>query len=645
LAIWDDWFKDNDDLQQEINEMLIKADDVPGDRVPDIKEGDMSPDDQIGRKAILEDPYFQQMSNTVVFRHKMSRLSNKTLKDVSVRDWLISAIIQVRVDTLLRFSRVSHDKFKEGFRIVKRNDKEDTTDEEREEIHNLENFIYHCGRVENTPNDDRMLFGEFMKLLGRDALTFGNTAIEKIKTRRGGLHRFRPLPGESIYLINKQASRKMLEDEMRSVRDLYEPGDNDPAKDHIKNIEKLDYIKYVQVSYDNRTLAEFGDEDMIWSLFNPQNFSDSLGYCYSPLELAIVNITNHLNVENYNANFFTHGYAARGVLHLKGTVTQQQLHSFRRQYYNTISGTQNAWRTPIIAGLDEVQWVPLAGNAREMEYINFNNHLLRAICAQFQIDPIEVGLDYLVSGTGKAPSGQNSVEQKIEYSRERGLFTLLMYFEDIMNRHIIPAVDKELSNKYKFEFVGYSDETPQTQVAQLQAEMTVHSSMNDLLRSGQKEELKDMEIADLPLNQSFWMQVEKNLTKGEIREIFFKDKGASKRRELQYFPGDPAFMGWQQLLMTLDRQKIQDRMMKQQQEAESDTQEQESGRQDGEHQREQEKHDAEMDANKNAQAHAVAQQSVQDIAKQEGLGSSPLVIGGKPVANPINKSKNPKEDN
>ena len=100
---------------------------------------------------------------------------------------------------------------------------------------------------------------------------------------------------------------------------------------------------------------------MIFKLFNPQNFADSMGYCYSPLELAVINITNHLNIENYNANFFTHGYAAKGVLHLKGTVTTAQLTAFRRQFHSTISGTQQAWRTPIIAGLDDVQWVGLSG--------------------------------------------------------------------------------------------------------------------------------------------------------------------------------------------------------------------------------------------------------------------------------------------
>jgi hypothetical protein len=638
MSFWDDWFVSKKDLQNEINDMLIKSDSdmpaMPSDMVPDEYQDMGSAEEKIGRKAILEDPYFEHLSQSVVFRHKMSRLSNKTLKDVSVRDWLVSAIIQVRCDTLLRFSRISHDKFKTGFRVVKKDEKEEITPEEKEEIYNLEHFLYNCGRTEGTPEEDKMLLGEFFKLTARDALTFGHVSVEKIKTKSKGLHRFRPVPAESVYLINKQASLEMLKNEMEATKNLFSPGENDPSVEYKRYQAKLDYIKYVQVSYDNRTLADFGDEDMIWHLFNPQNFADSMGYCYSPLELAIINITNHLNVENYNANFFTHGYAARGILHLKGTVTQSQLHAFRRQYYNTISGAQHAWRTPIIAGLDEVEWVPLAGSAKEMEYIDFNNHLLRSICSQFQIDPVELGLDYLSTSAGSTQ--QASQEYKIAHSKERGLSTLLMFFEDLINRNVIPAIDMDFAEKYKFEFTGYEDETPQTQVAQLQAEMTVHSSMNDLLKSAQKCDIKDI-VADLPLNSSFWALVEKNYTKGEIREIFFGDKDASKRRELQYIPGDPAFMGWQQLLLTMDRQKMQDKMMKEQQEAQAAAQQEEASRTDEQHDMEKEKHDIEVEQHRNAQAHAMAQ-SVQDTAKEEGVGQKPLMIGGVPVANPLNKS-------
>jgi hypothetical protein len=587
MAFWDNWIRDS--IRKEMD-VLEKGD---ADLVPE-KQDQMPEDDnpEIGRKAIITDPFFTQQSQQTIFKYRLSRLSNKTLKDVSMRDWLVSAIVQNRVDTLSRFARPQTRKFDLGYRIVKRNSSEEYTEKEKAEISNLEDFIYNCGRVTNTPDDDRMLFNDFIKMIVRDALTFGNITVEKVKTRRGALHRFRPVPAESIYHINSNSPRAQIEDHIKAVKNTFKiQSDNDPRKDYQVNDQPIDYYKYIQVSYDNRPLAVFGDEDLIFKLFSPQNFADGNGYCYSPTEMAIMNITNHLNTEHYNSNFFTHGQAAKGILHLKGTVTQSQMTAFRRQFYNLINGAQNAWRTPIVSGLDDVQWVPMAGGSKEMEYLNYNMHLMRAVCSQFQIDPMELGLDLLVTG-GRA-ANQQSHEVKIEFSREKGLYPLLMFLEDFINSNILPAIDIEYPKKYKFQFEGYTDETPQTEIALLQAEMSVNKSMNDLLASARKSHIKHP-VGDLPMNAAFWGVVEKNMTRGEIRELFFGDKGASKKQELQYIPGDPSFLQWQQMLLQIEQMKKQEEAQVQQAKAQQAQQQQQTQLEQQKHSREKEKHDAEM---------------------------------------------------
>ena len=658
MSWYDEWLKKS--IKEEIGEML-KVDGVStpevnqtdiingsytADALPDNPEEVHDASKQVGRKAVVDDPYFDNFGQQYNYKLRMSRLSNRTLKEVSVRDWLLSSIIQCRLDTLLSFSRPEHKRLEKGFRIIKKDDKAHYTKEDNDEIAALEDFIYHCGRKEGTPPDDKMLFGEFLKKAGRDVLTFGHMAVEKVKTRGGGLHRLRLLPAESVYLINKAIPRAQIESEQNAAAKVYgvPKSDNDPRQEQEVTQVPIDYYKYVQVSYDNRPIANYGDEDMIWKLFNPQNFADSNGYTYSPVEMAIINVTTHLNVESYNSNFFTQGYAARGVLHLKGTVTPAQLANFRRQFYNSITGTQHAWRTPIVAGLDEVEWVPMSASAREMEYINFNNHCMRILCSQFAIDPIELGLDYLGSSNGRAPAQQASNEYKIAYSRERGLVPILMFFEDFMNCDVLPAIDKDLAAKYKFCFTGYTDATPQTEIAQMQAEMTVFKSMNDLLVQSQKGKI-DTPAADLPLNQAFWTMVEKNMTKGEIREVFFGDKGASERNELKYFPGDPMFINWSQNILAIENAKLQRKDMASQQEAmqqEAQLKQQEADTKnkhaEAQHDRDTEKHDMEMEQMKaEASANAVKHGNpLRDSAKQFGA-SKASNIGGTVVANPINK--------
>ena len=1015
--------KIKDGLRNDIEE-LMKADDA--NSLPEKPQELTDNKNAVAEKVILNDPYFENATQHFVHKSKMSRVSNRTLKDVSFRDWLVSSIIQVRIDTMLRFSRPEHQRFEMGFQITKRDHREEFTQEDHDRCRELEDFIYHCGRTEKIAQGREMLLGEFLKLTLRDALTFGHIAVEKVLTRKGALHHFRPVPGESTYLINQATPREIIEREVEASRQHYlarlKRLNNDPSTQTISPVErKLEYYKYVQMSYDNKVLAAFGDEDMIWKLFNPQNSPDSIGYCYlpgtayvtmgdnslklleevqegelvvtddnnlkkvydtktlfvdediysiagygimphvvtgehpllivpkgeaasfkdgwrefvtpkwiaassislgdfltipkrklsetlleivttkygmiindrvystdracnmplqnslpttikidqdfgwmlglylgdgyctndtvsialgieeeyiverlvkiysslglktsiykygayqtinvnsrvfvkmikdlcpgtsrtkcinpilydvpndaklgiilghiesdgyhakkgnitagtasiqlannmvmfmnslgylakiqskqvnndgsgyitdlketysifyptvfdklgvttiknkpvksvknkcyfedsknfylsiskiekshyegpvynleveddhsfivnqaathncyGPLELAIIQITNHLNVENYNANFFTHGFAARGLIHLKGTVTQSQLAAFRRQFYNAISGVQHAWRTPIIAGLDDVQWIQMSGSAREMEYINFNHHLMRTICTQFQIDPVELGLDFLTSPSGRSASQQANNEYKINYSRERGLYPVLMFYEDFINNDILPALDKELASKYMFKFVGYTDETPQTNIALKQAEMTVFSSMNDLLRDAKKEPI-DHPVGDLPMNQAFWAVVNQMMTKGEQRATFFNDKEALGKPELAYLPGDPSFLAWSQFLMTKNQMKKQQEQQEQQMQQEGQQQELEAKHAEGEHNREQEKHDAEMNDLKSRQAHAaVTGNSMHDIAKQVGLGSKPLEGAGGPVANPVN---------
>lgn len=598
----------------------------------------------VSSKAMLTDPFYEQQgSNYFLTKNKLSRIANRTLREISMRDWLVNSILQIRADTVLRFSRPQERKYEMGFRVVKADHKSQVTKEDHENIKRIEDFIYNCGRTDGTPRGHEMLFSEFVKLVVWDALTYGHVAIEKVLTRSKGLHRFRPIPAETAYRINPTMNRGAIEDQAKEAIEMYrkKKSDNDPRGDGELNEPNPDYYKYVQMSLDNRVLNVFGDEDMIFKLFNPKNFPDSNGYAISMVEQAVVMITNHLNVESYNANYFTHGYAARGILHLKGTVTQNTLASFRRQFYNTISGANNAWRTPIVAGLDEVQWVPMSGSAREMEYINFNSHIMRSICAQFQIDPIEVGLDYLTSSNGRgAATAKESGQFKITYSRERGLLPILMFIEDVINQDVLPALDKSLAKQYKFKFVGYTDDTAQTDISLRQAQMTVFSTMNDLLRSEEKHPIKHP-TADVPLNQAWWGVVQSNMTRGEIRETFFGDVGASKRPELQYIPGDPAFLSWNQLLMTISAQKQQQEQAQQQQEQQAQLQGEENQRQHDQNNRDQEAHDHALDQQRRAQADAVVQssypdmKSLQETAKQFGATSASHVEGTA-LRNPIN---------
>jgi hypothetical protein len=199
------------------------------------------------------------------------------------------------------------------------------------------------------------------------------------------------------------------------------------------------------------------------------------------------------------------------------------------------------------------------------------------------------------------------------------------------------AYDKEIAEKYRFKFVGFEDDTAQQDVALRQAQSTTFASMNYLLGTDNREKINHP-IADIPLNQSFWALCNQMMTKGEIRETFLGDKGASKRPELQYISGDPAFMSWQQMLLSVGAQKKQMAQQDEQAKAQQEQQEHDKQLQLQQEGREQEQHDLQVDQHKDQQASSVVNYSQQlhDTAKQFGATSASH-IGGKVLKNPLNQ--------
>jgi hypothetical protein len=156
--------------------------------------------------------------------------------------------------------------------------------------------------------------------------------------------------------------------------------------------------------------------------------------------------------------------------------------------------------------------------------------------------------------------------------------------------------------------------------------------MNDLLKNEDRKPI-DHPIADLPLNQAFWGLVDKMMTKGEQREVFLGDKGATERDELKYLPGDPMFLQFQNLIMTKQAQKE----AKAQQQQQMSMQQQQM---DHEHDLQRQQVDGDVERQKQADAEAAVKggspiKQLQETAKEYGATKASNVEGTM-TRNPIN---------
>lgn len=514
------------------------------------------------RRASLVDPSLSPALGEAgygIYRPRYSHITNKTLKEMSLRDPIVAAIMQTRINQIARFSKPQASRFDPGFKISPVDPNMEIGAEEEEEVLFLESYICNTGSNTDRDPDSMMDFDMWLKLVIRDRLTFGAVAIETIRDNLGRIHSFVPAPTESIYYANKQLSPELVDQVVQANQMAYKQavasGEEEKmeAADNERDRNRTDEEDYEFVQVLNgRVHQGFTRQEMVYKLGNPQNFITNNGYCIGELEFSTLSVTAHLQAENYNKLFFTHGFASRGLIHIKGDATPAMLKAFRSQWYAQISGNSNSWRTPILAGVDDVQWIPLSASNRDMEYKEYVDHIIRTLCALFAISPIEIGFDYLTKGPSQGGIGTEDNDSKLQQSQVRGLAPLLSWIESIINEDILPNLDEELSEKYKFEFVGLESESKMEELARQEQEATVRATMNEIREESGLDPVLAGEVVSNPLWIQLLMQTH---TIGQIREYLFGYSGDSDNPKYDYIESPSWFQqrnivdpGMQQLM-------------------------------------------------------------------------------------------------
>lgn len=508
-------------------------------------------EDGYGRKGLIFDPFQDMGYSGGLFRPKGAGsgfLSNFILKIVSRRDPIVSTILHIRSNQASTFCRLQSNRFDTGFKIECKDIKSEPNEKEIKEI---EDFLLNCGETENRSSEDKLTLNQFGYMITHDMLTYGHCAIELIRARNGTLHSFLPIPAETIYYANKALINK---EQVGTMIDIY--------RDAYQNLhgmkERFDEDKFLNEDYEflqvinGKVVEGFNADEMILARVYDLSEIDLNGYALGPLERSISMITAHLQIENHQKMFFTHGFASKGLLVIKGDVTPNQLRTLQAQWTNQISGSQSAWRTPILAGIEGVQWENLSPGSRDMEYAAYQDHVIRTIHASFAIDPEETGFGYLSKGVQQKSLSESNNEWKVTASRDRGLRPLLARIESIINEDIIAQWNKEYYEKYQFCFVGLDAENRKEEIERLQSEVQLHTTLDEVR---EQADLDPIEIGGgIILNQVLLQVLQSNIYKGVFMEKFLGINGAADRPDLQYIP-DPMWFQWQETQMQMMQQQ------------------------------------------------------------------------------------------
>lgn len=426
-------------------------------------------------KAWNENPL--RLAEAANYKDKPSSLSYNILYQMSVKNSVVSAVLNTRINQVSTFTkpaRFSTDGV--GFQIRLRDPKAVPTSEQQEVITALELFLENCGFTDASDRDD---FDTFIRKLVRDSLTYDQMCFEIIPDRKGK-------PSE---IVAVDAAT------IRAASENYTP----EASWSVEAPKKGEEVKWVQV-VDGSVVSWFTAKELAFGVRNPRTNINMQPYGFSELEMLIQQITSHLYAEEYNAKYFSQGGTTKGIINIKsdpnGIGNKEQLESFKRQWRAQVNGMSGAWKTPVLQVPNGIEYISVNQSNRDMEYSQWVNYLINIVCAVYQIDPAEVNFSNNGGAAAQSSVFESSQEQKLKNSKDKGLKPLLRFIESIINKFVV----SKFSQEYVFVFTGL-DEKSESEKADLDTKQVKTWRTINEIRKEHGE--KPLENGDVILDPSY----------------------------------------------------------------------------------------------------------------------------------------------
>ncbi|EEP0937614.1 phage portal protein [Salmonella enterica subsp. enterica serovar Thompson] len=372
------------------------------------------------RQTQMQGPWFEKSSN----------FSFDTARMMVDRTPILSAVVMTRLRQVARFCRANPKGEGPGFNVSLRNPMKRQTKEQLEYARALNSFFTNCGWESNPRQRQRLRrdnFSSFMMKIVRDSLVMDSSPIEceYKRNRRLGLDGFYAVDGATIRLCNE---------------DGYE-GD--------------DEIFALQVVQGNIRSA-YTYDDLIYVPRNARADVSQGGYGMSETELLVTTVTGFLNAMTYNQKYFDSNAIPKGLLHLAGDYSQDDLNSFKRYWNSMVKGINNAWSLPVMVsknGESKASFEKFGVDVNEMMFSKWMTFLTSIICAVFGMAPEELNFESFASNPSSLRG--SSTEEKITHSKDKGLRPLLAHFEDLFTDYIVSGFNPE----FEFRWTGLDEKT------------------------------------------------------------------------------------------------------------------------------------------------------------------------------------------
>jgi len=388
---------------------------------------------------------------------------------------ILNAVIMTRQRQVARFCRPQKGGKGPGFKIASREKLENVDENEQQTIQLLQQFVQNSGwetRPRHRMRLKRDSFPMFMAKLVRDSLTMDSMAIETEWKRD------KSLGLDGVYAVDGATIRLCSEEGYQGDDEIFA-------------------LQVVQ----GQIRAAYTYDDLIYVPRNPRTDVIAGGYGLSETELLVRVVTGFLNAFTYNTKFFDSNAIPKGVLNLYGNYSDEDINAFKRYWNGMVKGVNNAWALPVMVSKDSesaAKFENFGVEASEIMFAKWMTFLGSIICAIYGIAPDEINFESFTAGASSL-SGSDT-EEKLSFSKDKGLRPLLSYLEDTMSEYVIG----EFSDKYAFEWTGLDEEDEKTVFERKKLILTVNE-----MRAEDGLEKAEGKWGDAPLNPSLvgvWQQ-------------------------------------------------------------------------------------------------------------------------------------------
>nr|DAG96424.1 MAG TPA: Portal protein [Herelleviridae sp.] len=379
--------------------------------------------------------------------------------------YIIKAIINTRIEQIQNFLRYSDDDQKPGFQLrYKRmlgGDIKEISKKDIKVVEGLVRFLEDGGENDKWSSEDN--FQDFTRKTIKDSLCLDQLCFEVVRSRSMKVNKFRAVDASLIRQLDTDDPR------YASMFEQY---------------RWHGYLPRYAMVYDSQIIRNPATDELViyypWELgYGIRNKTTNVfrnGYGCSELETLIEVVTWILWGMQYNGNFFKQGSQPKGFINVKNSnIDQGTLNEFRQDWKQTMSTVYNAHKIPVIQGID-LEWIDLQQSNKDMEFTEWIKFLFVVTCAVYRIDPSELGFQF--QGAARV-FGQDGQKERLDHSQKKGLFPLLVFFQNIVNRYIISEID----DRFEFVFTGVDikDESAQVDIDKKKLDAGV-VSLEDMFR-------------------------------------------------------------------------------------------------------------------------------------------------------------------